>query len=175
MKRIAIHTKALASLIFGGLLLTILAGIFQLPSWLGWIFPIFIWGRVAVTNGSYFAVFGSMTWLIVYPVLLFIWGHLFPEKPYYKTRLTILIVLFGGLLGYTLITTALIHLSPLLSPGPPPPPGMMPLSYEASDQMISSIAQTPGVFTKEFVIFCMVLLAYSVETVYIYRLLSKAR
>lgn len=175
MIRISIHTKALAIVIFLGLLFTILIGLLHLPTFLGWIFPIYIWSKVAVTDGSYFVVFASMTLLTVYPILLFAWGHLYPKRLHYALRLRILITLFAGLLGYTFITTALIHLSPLFSPGPLPPPGIMPLNYEARDHMISAIAQTPSLFTKEFLFFCMVLLSYSIETFYIYRLLAKAR
>jgi hypothetical protein len=172
---ISIHTKALATVIFLGLVFTILIGLLHLPTFLGWIFPIYIWSKVAVTNGSYFAVFASITLLIVYPILLFVWGYLYPKRQHYSFRLIVLIVLFAGLLGYTFITTALIHLSPLFSPGPPPPPGIMPLDYEARDHMISAIAQTPGLFTKEFLFFCMILFSYCIETFYIYRLLAKAR
>jgi len=175
MMRISIHTKALAIVIFLGLLFTILIGLLHFPTFLGWVFPIYIWSKVAVTDGPYFAVFGSVILLSVYPILLFVWGHLYPKRKHYANRLRILITLFAGLLGYTFITTALIHLSPLFSHGPLPPPGIMPLDYEARDRMISAIAQTPGLFTKEFFFFCMVLLSYSVETFYIYRLLAKAR
>lgn len=172
--RISINIKALAIAIFTGILFNILIGVLHFPTILGWIFPLYLWNRIVINEGSYFAVLGSVSLLFVYPILLFIWGHLYPRKKHYAFRLRILITLFAGLLGYTIITTVLIHLSPLFSPGPPPPPGIMPLNYEARDKMISSIAMTPGLFTKDFIFLCLVLLIYCAETFYIHLLLSKA-
>jgi hypothetical protein len=176
-KKISIHAKILASILLVELGFYAVSPVFQLPSFLYSLFPVWIWGKIAITNGPTYMVTASILLLIVCVLPLFIWGHAYPQKEHYGLRLRIWYILFSALLGYTWLMSMVIHITAISPPKTdvPLPPGVPPLDYEIRDLFLSQQANTPPVHSIEFVLFLIVMLLYTAESFWIHRLLTIAK
>jgi hypothetical protein len=176
-KKISIHAKILASVLLVELGFYAVSPVFQLPSFLYSLFPVWIWGKIAITNGPTYMVTASILLLIVCVLPLFIWGHAYPQKVHYGLRLRIWYILFSVLLGYTWLMSMVIHITAIFPPKTdvPLPPGVPPLDYEIRDLFLSQQANTPPVHSIEFVLFLIVMLLYTAESFWIHRLLTIAK
>jgi hypothetical protein len=176
-KKISIHAKILAAVLLIELGLYAVSPVFKLPTLLYSLFPDWIWGRIAITNGPTYMVVASILLLIACVLPLFIWGHAYPQKEHYGPRLRIWYIFFSALLGYTWLISMVIHITAISSPKTdvPLPHGAHPLGYEVRDLLLSQQANTPPVHSIEFVLFLFVMVLYTAESLWILRLLSRAK
>jgi hypothetical protein len=176
-KKISIHAKILASVLFLALGCYAVSPILKLPSFAYALFPVWIWGRVAIINGPTYLVISSVLLLMACVVPLFVWGHAYQKKEHYALRLRIWFVLFSVLLGYTLLMSTVIHIAAMFPPkhSPPPPPGAAPMGYRIRDLIFSREANTPTIYSMEFILFLIVMLLYSAEAVWVHCLLTRAK
>jgi hypothetical protein len=177
IKKISIHARILAVILLVGLGLYAASPVLQLPSFLYLLFPVWIWGKIAVTNGPTYVIVCSIILLMICVLPLYIWGHAYPGKEHYGVRLRIWFLLFSILLGYTWITSLIIHISaiPPLKSNMPLPPGATPMGYETRDLILSKKANVLPVYSSEFVLFLVMMLFYTAETVWIHCLLTRAQ
>jgi hypothetical protein len=176
-KKISLHAKILAVILFVSLGSYALMPVFRLPSLLYMLFPVWIWGRIAITDGSTYLVVSSILLLMACTVPLFLWGHTYPKKAHYARRLRIWFILFSILLGYAWLMPIVAHISAILpaKTDVPIPAGAMPIGYEIRDSVASREAKTPPVHSAEFVVFLVVLVLYTVECIWVHTLLTKAQ
>lgn len=176
-KKISIHAKILASILFIGLGCYAAAPVFRLPSFLYMLFPVWIWGRIAIVNGPTHLVISSIFLLMACVVPVFLWGHAYPQKEHYALRLRIWFTLFGTLLGYTWLMSMVVHISVIFPPkiNTPLPPGAMPIDYKTRDLLFSQQANTPPIHSAEFVVFLIAMLLFTVECLWVHYLLTKAK
>ena len=162
-KKISIHAKILASILIVELGCYAVGPVFQLPSFLYMLFPVWIWGKITIMNGPTYIVISSILLLMVCVVPLFVWGHAYPRKEHYRLRLRIWFIFFSILLGYTWLISIGIHIMAIFPPKSniPLPPGAFPISYEIRDQVLSQEANTPPVHSIHFIPFLIVMLLYT--------------
>jgi len=174
-KKISLHAKILAVILFVSLGSYAVMPVFQIP-FLYMLFPVWIWGRISIMDGPTYLVVSSILLLMTCVVPLFLWGHAYPKKLHYTMRLRIWFILFGVLLGYTWLMAAVAHIlaiSPVKT-HTPMPPGALPMGYETRDLIASQAAKTPPVHSFEFVVFLVVMVLYTAECVWVHALLAKA-
>jgi len=176
-KRASLYAKSLACILFTGLAFYAISPLVKIPEFLYMLFPVWIWGKIAITNGATYLVVSSICLLMVCTVPLFIWGHGYPKKEHYAMRLKIWLILFQLLLAYTLMIAAVAHIAALpgLHKAPTPPPGVYPMPTEAFDEIISKQANTPPIRSGSFIVFVIVMAFYTTLCIKIQLLLKRVK
>ena len=176
-KKVSVHAKILAAILFVSLGCYAVKPVFQLPSFLYMLFPVWIWGRIAIVNGPTYLVVSSVILLMACAVPLFLWGHAYAQKEHYALRLRIWFTLFGALLGYTWLMSMVVHISAIsaLNTNTQLPPGAIPIDYKVRDLLYSRLANTPPVHSADFVVFFIAMLLFTAESLWIRHLLTKAK
>lgn len=54
------------------------------------------------------------------------------------------------------------------------PPGVLPIAYKTRDLIVSQVANTPPVYSLEFVLFVVVMVLYTGECIWVHNLLTRA-
>lgn len=174
-RKISTYSIVLASMLFVGLGFYTISPILKLPVFFYMLFPVWIWGKIAITDGDTYQVLGSICLLMTLAILLFIWGYAYPEKKHYAMRLKIWLILFNALLAYSLMAAAIVHITaiPGLREAPTPPDGMLSLPYTAVDDMLSRMANIPPIYSVASIVFIVVQCFYTIISVKIFLLLRK--
>ncbi len=176
-KRISLYTMLLACILFVGLGCYAISPLVRPPELFYRLFPVWIWGKIAITDGDTYLVISSICLLMICTIPLFIWGYAYPGRKHFTLRLEIWIILFYNLLLYSLIVAAVTHISAISSVQRRPslPDGMYPMPFTAIDEMLSRTANTPPVYSWEFVVYMLTMGFYAAISVKIHLLLSKVR
>lgn len=172
-KRISLYTMLLAGILFIGLGCYAISPLLPPPEFLYRLFPVWIWGKIAITDGDTYLVVSSICLLMVCTIPLFIWGYAYPERTHYALRLEVWIILFYNLLFYSFVIAAATHISAISSVRARPslPDGMLPMPFTAIDEMLSRTANTPPVYSWEFVTYLLTIGFYTAVSVKIHLLL----
>lgn len=172
-KKISTYTSVLASILFVGLGFYAISPMLHLPDFFYMLFPVWIWGRIAITDGDTYQVIGSICLLMTFTILLFVWGYAYPKRKHYAKRLKIWIILFNSLLACSLMRAAIVHITaiPGLREAPNLPDGMFPMPYTAVDDMLSRMANIPPIYSIASIVFIVVSCFYITISVKVFFLL----
>lgn len=176
-KKISRRAMILATIILVALVSTLLPLITPLPPYLSFLFPPFIWGRIGVMNGAIYAMATSVIVciIIVFPLLLWGWGY--QQKARYALHLRMWYGLFVLLLLYNWFLSVKIHVLNMiqyLSETQKPSPYPLP-PFSLKDQFISQDNNEPPLLSWLFVIYIIPLIIYTAESIYMLRLLRRAK
>lgn len=176
-EKVSNYTMVLAGILFIGLVFYAIGPIIQLPEFFYMLFPVWIWSKIAVTNGDTYLVTGSICLLMILTIPLFIWGYAYPEKKHYAVRLRIWLVLFIILLAYSFVRAAIVHISaiPALRKTPTCPEGMYPIPTDTVDEIMSQTANIPPIYSVASIVFIVSLCFYAMISVKILSLLRNVK
>ena len=172
-KGISFHVKFLASLLFIGLCGYLVGCIFNLPEAF-YLFPIYIWIQIGIMVGPTYWVIALILAYMSLIIMLIVWGHLYSKNEIYRGRVKMWITLFSMSLSCGWIYPAIIHLSAFFTTdnNKITDPKYAALSgFSTRDIIISSRALIPSLFSNEFLITLIVMIFYTVEIIWIWRLL----
>lgn len=176
-KRISRYTTILACILFTGLGVYAFGPVVQLPDLAYLLFPVWIWGQIAVVYGDTSIVVGSILLLMALIIPLFICGYKYPENKQHGRWIMLWLIVFIALLAYRFIVSVFVHISAIYTLHMmPASPGKMyyPMPYTTIDEIRSKKAYIPPIYSMLSIVFAVVLCIYTSISVRILLLLREA-